>query len=164
MPAKQREDKVNPLVDAVCAHAYHHGLAREQLEAIVPLVTRRSHLDQTSVTNLIKNLYPAERVSSGIIVTIAAALGPGQTKPAAATQSALLKWIIAVIDVLEDATVLSKLYGVLFNLLDAMSLRSGPPLAMCESSCSPLCRTPLCHLLSLVTRRKHVRPFRIQQL
>ncbi|EKG11189.1 Centromere protein Cenp-I [Macrophomina phaseolina MS6] len=147
VPAKQREDKVNPLVDAVCAHAYHHGLAREQLEAIVPLVTRRSHLDQTSVTNLIKNLYPAERVSSGIIVTIAAALGPGQTKPAAATQSALLKWIIAVIDVLEDATVLSKLYGVLFNLLDAMSLR-----------------TPLCHLLSLVTRRKHVRPFRIQQL
>lgn len=131
----------------MCNHAYQHGLNRDDLENIVDIVTRRSHLDQTSLTNLAKNLYPAERVSSNIVITIVGALGQGQTKPSAATQSSLLKWIIVVVDVLDDATVLSKLYGVLFNLMDTMSLR-----------------TPLCHLLSLITRRKHVRPFRIQQL
>ncbi|GME27792.1 Mis6 domain-containing protein [Neofusicoccum parvum] len=147
VPAKQRKEKASSVVDAVCSHAYQHGLSRDLLESIVQIVTRRNTLDQTSLTNLVKNLYPADRVSSDLVVTIIGALGQGQTKPSAATQAALLKWIIAVIDVLDDATVLSKLYGVLFNLLDTMSLR-----------------TPLCHLLSLVTRRKHVRPFRIQQL
>ncbi|EOD51016.1 putative mis6 domain protein [Neofusicoccum parvum UCRNP2] len=147
VPAKQRKEKASSVVDAVCSHAYQHGLSRDLLESIVQIVTRRNTLDQTSLTNLVKNLYPADSVSSDLVVTIIGALGQGQTKPSAATQAALLKWIIAVIDVLDDATVLSKLYGVLFNLLDTMSLR-----------------TPLCHLLSLVTRRKHVRPFRIQQL
>ncbi|OJD31534.1 mis6 domain-containing protein [Diplodia corticola] len=147
IPAKQRNEKVNPVVDAVCSHAYQHGLSRDHLQSIVQLVTRRNHLDQTSSTSLIKNLYPAARVPSDIVIAIVGALGHAQSKPSAATQAALLKWVIAVIDALEDATVLSKLYGVLFNLLDTMSLR-----------------TPLCHLLSLVTRRKHVRPFRIQQL
>jgi hypothetical protein len=28
----------------------------------------------------------------------------------------------------------------------------------------PFSRTSLCHLLSLITRRKHVKPFRIQQM
>ncbi|KAF4542898.1 Mis6 domain-containing protein [Lasiodiplodia theobromae] len=147
LPAKQRGEKVNAVVDAVCSHAYQHGLSRDHLQSIVAIVTRRNHLDQTSLTNLIKNLYPADRVSSDIVLAIVGSLGHGQAKPSAATQAALLKWIIAVIDALQDATVLSKLYGVLFNMLDTMTLR-----------------TPLCHLLSLITRRKHVRPFRIQQL
>lgn len=148
----------------MCSHAYQHGLSRDHLQSIVAIVTRRNHLDQTTLTNLIKNLYPADRVSSDIVLTIVGSLGHGQAKPSAATQAALLKWIIAVIDALQDATVLSKLYGVLFNMLDTMTLRSGPPSIICEPTCSLSCRTPLCHLLSLITRRKHVRPFRIQQL
>ncbi|KAL1633601.1 hypothetical protein SLS56_002749 [Neofusicoccum ribis] len=123
VPAKQRREKASSVVDAVCSHAYQHGLSRDLLESVVQIVTRRNTLDQTSLTNLVKNLYPADRVSSDLVVTIIGALGQGQTKPSAATQAALLKWIIAVIDVLDDATVLSKLYGVLFNLLDTMSLR-----------------------------------------
>ncbi|KAL0258692.1 hypothetical protein SLS55_006193 [Diplodia seriata] len=132
IPAKQRTEKVNALVDAVCSHAYQQGLSRDHLASIVALVTRRNHLDQTSATNLIKNLYPAGRVPSDVVITIVGALGHGQAKPSAATQAALLKWAIAVVDALEDATILSKLYGVLFNLLDTMSLRSGPPLIVLD--------------------------------
>lgn len=58
-----------------------------------------------------------------------------------------MRWLILVYDFLEDRSHLSKLYAVLFNYLDMISLRK-----------------PLCHILSLITRRKHVKPFRIQAL
>lgn len=48
---------------------------------------------------------------------------------------------------LENAAILSQTYGVLFNLLDTAAIRP-----------------QLCHLLALITRRKHVRPFRIQAM
>ena len=63
------------------------------------------------------------------------------------SQQLLLKWLIMVYDVLEDLSVLSSLYSVFFNLLDMSGLRAD-----------------LCPLLALVTRRKHVRPFRVQML
>ncbi len=50
-------------------------------------------------------------------------------------------------ELLEDTAALSKCYSVLFNLLDTTSLRA-----------------ELCHLLSIITREKHVRPFRIMLL
>ncbi|KAK7512584.1 Mis6-domain-containing protein [Phyllosticta citriasiana] len=145
--AKHRKDKVNTVVDPICNYAYQNGLDRHQLTAIIHLVTRKTELDQTTCTTLVKNLYPRQSVSPQVVIRVVTGLGQGQTKPSIATQSALLKWLIAVLDVLEDPSVLSKLYGVLFNQLDVMGTR-----------------TPLCHLLSLITRRKHVRPFRIQQL
>lgn len=74
-------------------------------------------------------------------------LGPSKNKPTPATQALLLRWLLLVYDFLEDRTHLSKLYAVLFNYLDMISLRK-----------------PLCHLLSIITRRKHVKPFRIQAL
>ncbi|KAL1391740.1 Mis6-domain-containing protein [Phyllosticta capitalensis] len=145
--AKHRKDKVSTVVDPICNYAYQNGLDRQQLEDIVDVVTRKTDLDQTTCTNLVKNLYPRQSVSPQVVIRIVTGLGQGQTKPSLATQNALLKWLIAVLDVLEDPSVLSKLYGVLFNQLDVLGTR-----------------TPLCHLLSLITRRKHVRPFRIQQL
>ena len=50
-------------------------------------------------------------------------------------------------DVLEDPSALSNLYSVFFNLLSMNSLRAD-----------------LCPLLVTITRRKHVRPFRVQML
>ncbi|KAF2083885.1 inner centromere protein-like protein mis6, partial [Saccharata proteae CBS 121410] len=146
-PAKQRKENVSTVVDAICDHAYQHGLGPDDLRQLVALVARKNLLDQTSLTNLINNLYPADRVPSAVLFTIVGSLGQGATKPSAATQSRLLKWLIATNDAVEDASALSRSYSVLFNLLDMISLR-----------------TPLCHLLSLLTQRKHVRPFRIQQL
>jgi len=52
-----------------------------------------------------------------------------------------------VYHLLENTAILSQTYGVLFNLLDTAAIRP-----------------QLCHLLALITRRKHVRPFRIQAM
>ncbi|KAJ9660757.1 hypothetical protein H2201_006836, partial [Coniosporium apollinis] len=60
---------------------------------------------------------------------------------------ALVRWLTLIYDVLEDQAIFSRLYGVLFNLLDTFALRA-----------------PLCRLLCFVTCRKHVRPFRIHRL
>lgn len=88
-----------------------------------------------------------ERVSSKLVTQVVCCLGPSKNKPTPATQALLLRWLLLVYDFLEDRAHLSKLYAVLFNYLDMISLRK-----------------PLCHLLSLITRRKHVKPFRIQAL
>ncbi|ORY17972.1 Mis6-domain-containing protein [Clohesyomyces aquaticus] len=146
-PAKQRAVKVTGVVDAICQHAYDHGLDEDTLQTLVQIITRKTDLDQTSVTTLTKNLYPAQYVSEDVVVTIVGALGQGRGKPSLGTQNALVKWLTTVYDIIGDPGALSRLYGVLFGMLDMISIR-----------------TSLCHLLSLITRRKHVKPFRIQQL
>lgn len=74
-------------------------------------------------------------------------LGPSKNKPNPAAQALLLRWLILSYDLFRERSHLTKLYAVLFNHLDMISLRK-----------------PLCHLLALITRRKHVKPFRIQAL
>lgn len=108
---------------------------------------KANHLDQTTTTTLIKNLYPSARVPSKVVARIVCCLGPGKSRPSPATQNLLLRWLILVYDRLEDRAYLSRAYGVLFDNLDMISLRRS-----------------LCHLLSLITRRKHVQPFRIWAL
>lgn len=88
-----------------------------------------------------------ERIPSKLVTQVVCCLGPSKNKPSPATQVQLLRWLILVYDFLEDRSHLSKLYAVLFNSLDMISLRK-----------------PLCHILSFITRRKHVKPFRIQAL
>lgn len=111
------------------------------------ILSAKNSLDQGTITTLVKNLYPQERVASKNITQVVCCLGPSKNKPSPATQALLLRWLILAYDLLQDKTHLSKLYAVLFNHLDMISLRK-----------------PLCHLLSLITRRKHVKPFRIQAL
>ncbi|PVH98728.1 Mis6-domain-containing protein [Periconia macrospinosa] len=146
-PAKQRSVKVSGIVDVVCNHAFDHGLDEDALRRVTRIISKKSELDQTSITNLIKNLYPAQRVSADVVITMVGALGQGRGKPTPGTQNNLVRWLATVHEILEDPAVLSRLYGVLFGMLDMISIR-----------------TPLCHLLSLITRRKHVKPFRIQYL
>ncbi|KAL2067965.1 hypothetical protein VTL71DRAFT_16063 [Oculimacula yallundae] len=146
-PAKQRSTKISVHVDAVCAIAYADGLSNVSLDHLVDIITRPNHLDQSSINNLIRNLYPATRVPDEIVIKTVGSLGHGRAKPSYSAQAALLKWLIMVYDVLENSAILSQLYSLLFNLLDTSALRP-----------------QLCHVLSLITRRKHVRPFRIQAL
>ncbi|KAL1601610.1 Phosphate metabolism transcription protein [Paraconiothyrium brasiliense] len=146
-PAKQRSVKVSSVVDVVCRHAFEVGLDQDSLRTVVQVASVKTELDQTSVTTLIKNLYPAQRVPSDVVVTIVGALGQGKGKPTPGSQNGFVKWLITVHEIIEDPSILSRLYGVLFGLLDSISIR-----------------TSLCHLLSLITLRKHVKPFRIEQL
>ncbi|KAF2865583.1 Mis6-domain-containing protein [Massariosphaeria phaeospora] len=147
IPAKQRADKITGVIDIVCRYAFDEGLDEDALRAVARIASRKTELDQTSVTTLVKNMYPAQRVPADVVVTIVGALGQGKGKPSPGTQSSLVKWLTIVHEVVADANVLSRLYAVLFRMLDMYSIR-----------------TSLCHLLSLITRRKHVKPFRIQQL
>lgn len=106
-----------------------------------------NHLDQTTVTTIIKNLYPSKKVSSDIVSKVVCSFGPSKTRPSPATQNLLLRWLILICEDLEDPAYLSKLYSVLFDHLDMISLRRS-----------------LCHLLSIISRRHHIKPFRIRAL
>ena len=123
LPSRSRSRQISPIVNSICAQAYERGLPNEQLGKILTLLPSHNHLDQGSLTTLIKGLFPAERVSSTFICGIVASLGQGYDKPSTATQGLLLRWIILVYDVLEDLATLQKLYSVLFNLLDMLSIR-----------------------------------------
>jgi centromere protein I len=123
-PAKQRIVKVSGVIDAICHHAVEEGLDADDLRAVARVVSRKTELDQTSVTNLIKNLYPSRRVPADVVVTMVGGLGQGKGKPSASTQNGLVKWLVIVHDIIEDPKLLSRLYGVLFAMLDMISIRS----------------------------------------
>lgn len=92
------------------------------------LASVKTNLDQTSVTTLIKNLYPAQRVSKDAVVTIVGALGQGKGKPSPGTQDSLVKWLTTVHEIIEDGKILSRSYGVLFSMLDSISIRCASPM------------------------------------
>ncbi|KAF2232091.1 Mis6-domain-containing protein [Viridothelium virens] len=146
-PARQRISKVSTIVDAICSHAFNYGLNNAQLRLVLDVITKQSELDQTSITSLIKNLYPGQKVQNEAVTIVVGCLGQAQGKPSPTTQASLIKWLITVYEFIEDPTIISRLYTVLFGLLDMISLRPY-----------------LCHLLALATKRKHVRPSRMQQL
>ncbi|KAI9891437.1 MAG: hypothetical protein M1814_002756 [Vezdaea aestivalis] len=145
--ARQRANKPDHIVRLLTDHAYENGLSAEVLDQVVDVLASKNHLDQSCTVALVKSLYPESSVPDDAVFKVIGCLGQGVNKPNANTQNGLLKWLIMVYDVLEHPRLLSRLYRVLFNLLDMISLRA-----------------TLCHLLSLITRRKHVRPYRIQML
>lgn len=135
------------MAKTIASNGYESGISSDALGRLLEILTTKNNLDQGTTTTLIKNLYPQARVVPKHITRVIASLGPSKSKPSPATQSLLLRWLILTYDFLDDKNHLGKLYAVLFNHLDMISLRK-----------------PLCHLLSLITRRKHVKPFRIQSL
>lgn len=162
LPAKLRKVQLQSSVDAVCGSAYESGLSDHALRTIVDILTRPNLLDQTSITALVKGLYPAGRVSSDLVCNVVASLGNGRDKPSAPTQNLLLRWLIMIYEVLENPTFISNLYAVLFNMLDMISIRLDDPSSYYRDADD--LRASICHLLAIITRRKHVKPFRIQTL
>jgi centromere protein I len=147
IPPKQRHTDASLLAKTIASDAYENGIPQPVLARLLKILTAKTNLDQGTVTTLVKNLYPQKTISSENVTQVVCCLGPSKNKPSPATQSLLLRWLILSYDLFEERTHLAKLYAVLFNHLDMISLRK-----------------PLCHLLSLITRRKHVKPFRIQGL
>ncbi|KAM3442925.1 hypothetical protein NHJ13734_002069 [Beauveria thailandica] len=144
---KARATLIKPSINSLASLAYERGLLPDALDALLELITTPSLLDQASLGVLLRGLYPVTRVSAACVLRVVGALGHGRLKPAMAIQALLLRWLIMVYHVLETPGVLSQAYPVLFNLLDTAATRP-----------------QLTHLLALITRRKHVRPFRIQNL
>ncbi|KAI0840151.1 Mis6-domain-containing protein [Hypoxylon sp. FL0890] len=147
LTAKQRGSNVKPTVEKLASLSYDQGLLPEDLGQLIDLVTTPSFLDQASLGNIIRNLYPATTVSVELITKVIGSLGHGKLKPSLAIQGALLKWLVMIYHIIDNQTILSRAYSVLFNLLDTAAIRK-----------------QLCHLLALITRRRHVRPYRIQSL
>ncbi|KAL7793420.1 Mis6 domain-containing protein [Trichoderma afarasin] len=147
IPTKSRGANIKPTVASLTSLAYENGLLPNALEELVGLLVTPSHLDQASLAAIARNLYPVARVSRQVTIRVIGALGHGNLKPSLNLQVALLKWLIMIHHVLETPAVLAQAYGVLFNLLDTAAIRPN-----------------VCHLLALITRRKHVKPFRIQAL
>ncbi|KKK25738.1 hypothetical protein ARAM_002213 [Aspergillus rambellii] len=147
VPSRQRYTDAGKLAKQIAENAYESGVSQAALERLLNILTKTNHLDQGTITTLVKNLYPLDRVPSKFVTQVVCCLGPTKNKPIPATQVLLLRWLILVYDNMEDRSHLSKLYAALFNYLDMISLRKY-----------------LCHLLSFTTRRKHVKPFRIQAL
>ncbi|KAH7318624.1 Mis6-domain-containing protein [Stachybotrys elegans] len=147
LPPKSRSVDIKPVVANLTSLVYDNGLLPDDLAQLVHLVATPSHLDQASLSAIVRNLYPADRISAEVITRIVGAFGHGKLKPSLNIQAALLKWLVMVYHALETPIILSQAYSVLFNLLDTAAIRP-----------------QLTHLLALITRRKHVRPFRIQAL
>ncbi|KAM0558549.1 hypothetical protein ACHAPJ_004744 [Fusarium lateritium] len=147
VPAKSRATNIKPTVANLTSLTYEWGLLPETLDDLITLVTTPNHLDQASQAAIIRNLYPAAPVSRESTLRVVSCLGHGTLKPSLTLQAALLKWLITVHHTLDSPQVLSQAYPILFNLLD-----------------TAVTRPHLSHLLTLITRRKHVRPFRIQAL
>lgn len=121
----------------------------EELIQLIDLVISPSHLDQASLNNIIRNLYPVGKVSEDVVLRIVGSLGLGELRPSLTLQSSLLQWIMLVYHVLDTKAqaVLSRAYSVLFNLLDMSATRP-----------------QLFHILAIITRRNHVQHYRIQAL
>ncbi|KAG8163275.1 hypothetical protein KVR01_006572 [Diaporthe batatas] len=149
VPAKRRVVDVKPKVAELASVAYSQGLLPDELLDLIDLVVSPSHLDQASLNSIIKNLYPTGKVSEDVIIRTVGCLGLGEIRPSLTLQSALLNWVIQVYHVLDlkAQAVLSRAYGVLFNLLDVSATRP-----------------QLFHILAIITRRKHVQHYRIQAL
>lgn len=111
------------------------------------MLCTENHLDQASLNAITRTLYPVTKVPRADVLLVMSALGNGKAKPSLSVQAGLLRWLVMVYHVLETPALLGQAYAVLFNLLDTGAFRP-----------------QLTHVLALITRRKHVRPFRIQYL
>ncbi|KAK6354112.1 hypothetical protein TWF730_008530 [Orbilia blumenaviensis] len=136
------------LVGELSSYANTNGLTHGYLESLLRLLTLpKTSIDASKTRTLVKSLVPLERVKPSTVIHLISSLGEGEQRAEYATQALLLKWLVMVYEFLDSYAVLHQLYGVLFNFLYTANLRA-----------------PACHLLALCTRRKDVKPFRIQAL
>lgn len=104
--------------------AFQDGLSEVSLDELVDVVTLPNELDQASLANLVRNLYPAAQISDDSLVKVIGSLGHGQFRIAFPVQALLLKWLVMVYDSLKTPKILSHAYSFLFNLLDTIAIRS----------------------------------------
>jgi centromere protein I len=120
---RSRSINLGPYVDEISEYGYQYGFNSSELERLLKAISIKNEVDQSSLTTLLKNLYPAERVPPNICVIAIGSLGQGSTKPSFATQSGILRWMCNIQQLLEEPEFLLRFYSVLFNHLDILALR-----------------------------------------
>lgn len=122
-PPKSRQTNVKPTVANLASVAYDKGLLPDALDELIDVVTTPNYLDQASLATIVRNLYPATRVSRDVVLRVLSCFGHGKLKASLNIQAALLRWLVLVYHALETPAVLSQAYTVLFNLLDTVAIR-----------------------------------------
>ncbi|KAF3922736.1 hypothetical protein ABW21_db0207432 [Orbilia brochopaga] len=142
------KETIEQLVEQISSYANTNGLWDAELRDLLRvLALSKTIIDASRTRLLVKSLVPREKISPATVELLISSLGEGENKAVYSTQALLLKWLVMVYDFLKTYSILHQLYGVLFNFLHTANLRG-----------------PACHLLALCTRRKDVKPFRIQVL
>lgn len=123
VPAKRRKTLIKSTVEKATGVLYDRGALPQELSRLADLLTVRSQLDQASLGSLIRNLYPVGKIADETVLRVVGALGHGHLKPSLALQGLLLRWLVMVYHLLENPSILSETYAVLFNLLHTAAIR-----------------------------------------
>ncbi|KAI7906552.1 Mis6-domain-containing protein [Cokeromyces recurvatus] len=129
--------KIFPLIE-------QYGLLEPQFNALFEAILSKN-LPSASAKILIPYLLPRSKISDEYIIRIIGKLSQKGVDMSMVAE--LLKWIIAVYDIIERKDRIRKLYPVLFHYLPYVSVRSH-----------------ICHLLYYLTRKEQVTPYRVRRL
>lgn len=127
LTAKPKKTYIQRPIDIICKAAYNEGLSHKSLRALLKIVIKPGNLDNASGKRLLDHLYPSSAVPDDIVYTIVGALGQGNGKATLLMQFALTRWLVLVHDFVKHPALFTGLYGVLFNLLDMISIRYDLP-------------------------------------
>ncbi|KAL1932275.1 hypothetical protein VTP01DRAFT_9331 [Rhizomucor pusillus] len=134
---QEKYPKIEPVIKK-------YGLNEEQLVVMLDLIFC-GKLGDFNCIKLINLLLPRHGVSEKHVLRIFAHLSCREYSTR--VMSKLLKWVITIYELLDSTEQISKLYSVLFHYLSMETLRP-----------------ELCHLLYFMTKRVHVKPYRIRYL
>uniref|UniRef100_A0A6I8QHR0 Centromere protein I n=1 Tax=Xenopus tropicalis TaxID=8364 RepID=A0A6I8QHR0_XENTR len=121
-----------------------HGIPPDAINVLLNLVLSGNLADSLNA-RLLKCLIPASEVTQSSIIQAVSLFCAG--KCSANTQIMFLRWLITVFDYITCKDILSSFYNFFFCFLNYDNL--------CPY---------LCHLLYLLTKKDHVRPFRVRKL
>ncbi|XP_021390192.2 centromere protein I [Lonchura striata] len=131
-------------LDAVESTALKHGLPPEGFEILLHVVLSGKFADTVNI-RLLKSLIPASVIPEDSVVKAVSWLCV--SKCSGNVELLFLKWMITMFDFIDHKEQLHALYGIFFSFLQD------------ERMCPYIC-----HLLYLLTRKEHVKPFRIRRL
>ncbi|XP_066437731.1 centromere protein I isoform X2 [Eleutherodactylus coqui] len=121
-----------------------HGIPPDGV-GILLKVALSGHLADSVNTRILKCLLPAGELQEDCIVSAVSLFCTGRSTTS--TQVLFVRWLISVFDLISCKDALSYLYNFFFCLLSDDKL--------CPS---------LCHLLYLITRKEHVKAYRVRRL
>ncbi|XP_053554935.1 centromere protein I [Bombina bombina] len=129
---------------AVESFGLQHGIPADGIEILLNVALSGNLADAVS-TRLLKCIVPASEVPQHSIINAVSLFCVG--KCSSNTQILFLRWLITVFDFIPHKDFMSSLYNFFFCFLQ-------------DDKLCPY----LCHLLYLLTKKEHVRPFRVRKL
>ncbi|KAM8952846.1 centromere protein I [Pelodytes ibericus] len=131
-------------LSAVEIFGLRYGIPPEGIDVLLPLALSAKFADSLN-TRLMKCLIPASEVLQSSVIKGVSLFCVGRCS--AQVQVLFIRWLITIFDLIKCKDALSSLYNFFFCFLQ-------------DDKLCPY----LCHLLYLVTKKDHVRPFRVRKL